>query len=148
MINHDSRAFFIMIDPELEDGSFDPAKSDWKKSTHDLQFKATIIVNINRDDETLLAIFKQKTRYNIRLATKKGVTIERRDATDEKVDTMYGLMQDTQGRAAFFLRPKDAFKRYWQSLAHAGMGQFFVAMHDGEILAAEFAMIFGDKAYY
>lgn len=144
----DSKAMFIMIDPELLDGSFDPSKAGWKKSSHDLQFKATIIVDIDREDEALLASFKQKTRYNIRLATKKGVEIEQREATDEMVDIMYGLMQDTQGRAGFFLRPKDAFKDYWQSLARANMGQFFVAMHEGEVLAAEYAMIFGDKAYY
>ncbi len=28
------------------------------------------------------------------------------------------------------------------------MGQFFVAVHGGEVLAAEYAMIFGSKAYY
>lgn len=144
----DPKALLVMIDPELEDGTFDPSKTGWKKSIHDLQFKATIIVDINQDDEALLTSFKQKTRYNIRLATKKGVTIERRDATDEMVDIMFELMQATQGRAGFFLRPKEAFKRYWQSLAQAGQGQFFVAVHDGEILAAEYAMIFGDKAYY
>lgn len=150
--DHDKRAYLIMIDPELlaldEKGSFDPRSAGWIKSSHDLQFKATIIVDIDKDDEALLASFKQKTRYNIRLAAKKGVTIEQRDATDEMVDTMYDLMRATQGRAGFFLRPKQAFKSYWQSLAKADMGQFFVAVHEGEVLAAEYAMIFGDKAYY
>ena len=144
----DPKALMIMVDPELQDGSFDPRTAGWKKSVHDLQFKATIIVDIDQDDEALLASFKQKTRYNIRLAIKKGVVIEQREATDDMVDTMYGLMKDTQGRAGFFLRPKEAFKRYWQSLAKSNQGRFFVAVHEGEILAAEFAMIFGDKAYY
>ncbi|MCC7543687.1 peptidoglycan bridge formation glycyltransferase FemA/FemB family protein, partial [bacterium] len=76
------------------------------------------------------------------------VTIEKRPATDEMVDTMYELMRATQGRAGFFLRPKQAFRAYWRALAEAGMGQFFVALHEGEVLAAEYAMIFGDKAYY
>ncbi|MEI7818654.1 MAG: peptidoglycan bridge formation glycyltransferase FemA/FemB family protein [bacterium] len=145
---HDKSAYMIMIDPELLDGSFNPKQAGWEKSHHDLQFKATIIVDIDQDDEALLSSFKQKTRYNIRLATKKGVIIEKRPATDEMVDTMYDLMRATQGRAGFFLRPKEAFKAYWQLLAESGLGQFFVAVHEGEILAAEYAMIFGDKAYY
>jgi len=145
---HDPQAFMLMIDPELLAGSFDPKRAGWHKSVHDLSFKATIIVDLTKDDESLLAAFKQKTRYNIRLASKKGVSIEQRPANDAMVDEMYELMQATQGRAGFYLRPKSAFKYYWQSLAAAGMGQFFVAVHEGEVLAAEYAFIFGDKAYY
>lgn len=148
----DPRAMLIMAEPELEEESLKPPfalkKSGWQKSAHDLAFRATIIVNIDRDDDALLASFKQKTRYNIRLATKKGVIIEQRPASDEMVDLMYKLMQDTQDRAGFFLRPKAAFKAYWQGLAAVGMGQFFVAVHEGEVLAAEYAMIFNQKAYY
>lgn len=146
---HDPKAFMIMAEPEIyDDYGYRPTKQGWVKSPHDLQFRATIIVDIDKTDDELLASFKQKTRYNIRLATKKGVVIERREGTDEMVDIMYELMRDTQGRAGFFLRPKAAFAAYWQSLAAADMGQFFVAVHEGEILAAEFAMIFNKKAYY
>lgn len=144
----DPKAFMLMIEPEVYDGEIDPRIAGWTKSSHDLQFRATIIVDIDKSDSDLLASFKQKTRYNIRLAERKGVTIEKREATDETVDLMYSLMQDTQGRAGFYLRPKSAFAAYWKSLAQAGMGQFFVAVHEGDVLAAEYAMIFGNKAYY
>ncbi|QQS26990.1 peptidoglycan bridge formation glycyltransferase FemA/FemB family protein [bacterium] len=145
---HDPRAFMLMVEPEVYDDELKPKQVGYQKSIHDLQFRATIIVDIDKNDDDLLASFKQKTRYNIRLATKKGVTIEKRDATDEMVDEMYKLMGDTQGRAGFYLRPKHAFRAYWQSFAKSSMGQFFVAVHEGEILAAEYAMIFGEKAYY
>ncbi len=144
----DPTAFMLMIEPEVFDGEFSPKRAGWLKSPHDLQFRATIIVDIDKPDEQLLGSFKQKTRYNIRLAERKGVTIEPRQASDEMVDTMYKLMQDTQGRAGFFLRPKEAFGAYWQSMAKAGLGQFFVAVHEGDILAAEYAFHFGDKSYY
>lgn len=144
----DSRAFMLMIEPEVYDGQLDPRKAGWVKSSHDLQFRATIIVNIDKNDDDLLASFKQKTRYNIRLAERKGVTIEQRPASNEMVDLMYKLMQDTQGRAGFYLRPKSAFAAYWQSFAQAGLGQFFVAVHEGEVIAAEYAFVFGRKAYY
>jgi lipid II:glycine glycyltransferase (peptidoglycan interpeptide bridge formation enzyme) len=72
---HDAKAFMLMIEPELYDEEMKPAKVGYQKSVHDLQFRATIIVDIDKDDDVLLASFKQKTRYNIRLATKKGVTM-------------------------------------------------------------------------
>nr|MBP9827093.1 peptidoglycan bridge formation glycyltransferase FemA/FemB family protein [Candidatus Saccharibacteria bacterium] len=97
IVKNDPKAFMIMIEPEVYEGEIDLGEAGWRKSVHDLQFKATIIVDIDKDDEALLAGFKQKTRYNIRLAGKKGVTIEQRDATDDMVDTMYDLMCATQG---------------------------------------------------
>lgn len=145
---HDSKAFMLMIEPEVFDDELKPKSAGWVKSPHDLQFCATIIVDIEKSDDELLASFKQKARYNIRLAERKGVTIERREATDEMIDLMYKLMGDTQSRAGFYLRPKEAFGAYWRSMAQAGLGQFFVAVHEGEVLAAEYAFIFGHKAYY
>ena len=103
---------------------------------------------ISKDEDEILNSFKQKTRYNIRLAERKGVKIEHRAMDDAGVDLMYGLMQATQKRAGFFLRQKDYFGNYWKALAEAGMGQLIVATHEGDLLGGVFITIFGSKAYY
>ncbi len=56
---------------ELLQGDF----ADFKREEHTIQPRRTILVNLERTEEELLAAMKQKTRYNIRLAEKKGVQV-------------------------------------------------------------------------
>lgn len=146
--SRDKKGLILIVEPEALEGTIELKKMGWDKFRHDLQFKATIIVDLDRPDEELLASFKQKTRYNIRLAQKKGVVVERREADKEMLDLMYKLMKATQKRAGFFLRPKDAFYTYWRDFAKDGMGQFLVAREGDDILAAVYAFVFNKRAYY
>lgn len=146
--SHDKTAVLLKIEPEVEDGAVDLHALDYVKAKSDLQFKATIIVDISAPEEELLAAFKQKTRYNIRLAEKKGVCIERLPMDEAGVELMYKLMQATQERAGFFLRSQEYFGGYWQALWEANLAQFFVARHEGEVLAGIYATVFGHRAYY
>lgn len=146
---HDNQAIMIKLEPELESQTkLDFTKLGLHKSKADLQFKATIFVNLEGSEDEIINSFKQKTRYNIRLAERKGVKIELRDMNDDGVELMYSLMQATQKRAGFFLRQKDYFANYWKALAEAGMGQLIVATHEGDVLGGVFVTIFGKKAYY
>src|SRR5487761_1472354 len=43
------------------------------RASQDVQFGATAVVELGLEEDALLASFKPKTRYNIRLAAKKGV---------------------------------------------------------------------------
>lgn len=145
----DSLAILVKIEPELEDGQdLDLGSLGYTKARADLQFKATIFVDIGKDEVEILASFRQKARYNIRLAERKGVKIEARPMDDKAVDLMYELMEATQKRAGFFLRQKDYFANYWKQLYEAGMASFLVATHEGEVLGAVYATLFGPKAYY
>lgn len=144
----DSKAILVKIEPELLEGEMDFTKFGLNKSRADLQQKATIFVDISPPEDEILATFKQKTRYNIRLSERKRVVIEQRDMSDANVDIMYDLIVATQARAGFSLRKKDYFAGYWQGLARVGMGQLFVATHEGEVLAGVYATLFANKAYY
>jgi lipid II:glycine glycyltransferase (peptidoglycan interpeptide bridge formation enzyme) len=146
---HDNQAILVKLEPELDhDSKIDLQKSGLQKSGADLQFKATIFVDLAGSEDEIIGSFKQKTRYNIRLAERKGVKIEFRDMDEQGVELMYSLMQATQKRAGFFLRQKDYFGNYWRALAGAGMGQLVVATHEGDVLGGVFVTKFGKKAYY
>lgn len=145
----DPGAIVVKLEPELKaEADFDLASLDLVKSKADLQFKATIFVDISGSEEEILASFKQKTRYNIRLAERKGVRVEQWDMNDEGVNTMYELMEATQKRGGFFLRQKDYFRTYWQKLSQIGMGQLLIATHGDDVLGGIFVTKFGSKAYY
>ncbi len=144
----DKKGLILIIEPEVLRDSIDLTRFGYDKFRRDIQHTATILVDINKSPEDLLSSFKQKTRYNINLAKRRNVAIENRPPDKNMVDLMYKLMQATQKRAGFFLRPKEAFATYWQSFANAGMAQFLVATHEKDDLAAEFVMIFNNRAYY
>ena len=146
------KAFAIKVEPEIEQsGSAVSALRDigLEKSKHDVQIsRATIIVDLSRDEDALLGSFKPKARYNIRLAQRHGVVVEPVALDAGSIDTMYDLMASTRDRAGFTLRSKEYFSGYWRLHAAAGQGQLFFASLDGTLLAGVFATFMGRKAWY
>lgn len=117
------------------------------KSRFDLQFKATTFVNLKKTEEEILAGFKQKTRYNIRLAQKYGVIAEE-NSSPKGIEIMYRLYEETSSRANFFIRPKEYILGYWKKCIDAKLGKIFIASLNGEPLAALFAYHLGKKIWY
>ena len=90
-------AIFIKIDPDLvlgegvpdspEDHSSltglsvlgDLSEQGWHFSDEQIQFRNTVIIDLKHSEDELLVHMKQKTRYNVRLAERKGVTVSRSD---------------------------------------------------------------------
>ncbi|MBV9099704.1 MAG: peptidoglycan bridge formation glycyltransferase FemA/FemB family protein [Candidatus Dormibacteraeota bacterium] len=147
-----SRVFGVKVEPEIGDS---PVTVDalrqmgLRKSRRDVQItRATIIVDLAPDEDAILASFKPKTRYNIRLAARRGVSVEPAPATDANVDAMYELMAATRDRANFTLRPKDYFRGYWQLQEAAGQGQLFFARWEGTVLAGIYVTYLGAKGWY
>jgi lipid II:glycine glycyltransferase (peptidoglycan interpeptide bridge formation enzyme) len=145
-------AFAIKVEPEIEQS--DTATTALRgmgleKSRHDVQIsRATIIVDLRPDEDAMLASFKPKCRYNIRLAERRGVIVEPVALDTSSIDTMYSLMESTRDRAGFTLRSKEYFSGYWRLHAAAEQGQLFLASLDGQVLAGVFATYIGRKAWY
>lgn len=144
--------FAVKLEPELLDGSTmrrNLEELGLVKSRHDVQIsRATIVVDLLDDDNAMLASFKPKTRYNVRLAGRHGVAVAPVALDDANVDTMYRLMAATRDRAGFTLRSKDYFSRYWRLHEAAGQGQLFLATWEGTVLAGLFATSVGHRAWY
>ena len=104
-------------------------------------------LDIHPEAEELLAACHQKTRYNIRLAGKKGVKIVSaagRDALPE----FYRILTTTATRDKFLIRPYSYFERFYDSLQPAGLCELFMAYYEGEALAGTLAFRMGEKAWY
>lgn len=97
-----------------------------------------------RNEEELLASFHQKTRYNIRVAIKKGVEVKIEDTS--KVEDFYNIMLETGLRDNFVIRNADYFKRLLDSLGkHA---RLYMAYLDGKPIAGTIAIWYGNKVWY
>ena len=78
--------------------------NQWLFSNDQIQFRNTIKIDLRPDEETLLSNMKQKTRYNIRLAGRKGVEV----LVDREVDleVLYRMYAETSQRNGFVIRNK------------------------------------------
>jgi lipid II:glycine glycyltransferase (peptidoglycan interpeptide bridge formation enzyme) len=97
----------------------------WAFSPNPVQFRNTATLDLRSPEPELLAGMKQKTRYNLRLAERKGVTV--RLGTTVDLDRLYRLYVETSTRDGFVIRPRDYYRDAWGSFMAAGMAQPFIA---------------------
>lgn len=140
-------AVYIRIEPELEIEAATPKTLGLLPARQQVQ-KATVKVDLTAEEEQILASFKQKTRYNIRLAGRHGVKVEAVPSDPQHLEIMYSLMTTTRERAGYFLHSRRYFEDCWQSFAAAGQGQLLLAKHDDEVLAGIYLIKFGKKVWY
>lgn len=109
---------------------------------------STVVVDLEPSQDEIIAAFHQKTRYNIRLAERKGVTAGPAELTPENMKLMYSLMQSSQGRGGYYMRPNAYFEQAWRVYAKHASGQLFFAKYEGKVLAGAFVTYLGQKALY
>lgn len=121
---------FLKIDPDVVLGTGIPQSEEdnlndngqsvvsdlkqrgWVYSSDQIQFKNTVLIDLKPSEEELLARMKQKTRYNIRLAEKKGVAL--RVGTQGDFDMLYKMYAETSVRDGFVIRDEGYYKTVWQ----------------------------------
>ncbi len=99
-----------------------------------------------RQAEALLAGMHPKTRYNIRLAERRGVRVRAGGAGD--LDTFYALLLETACRDRFLVRGPEYFRAMWRHCLEPGLGWLLLAEADGECLAGAIVFRVGAMAWY
>jgi len=118
----------------------------WLYSAEQIQFPNTMLLDLTRSEEDLLASMKSKTRYNIRLAGRKGITIRQGNMDDlDLIATMY---QETAARDDFAIRPQAYYLDAWRSFYEADMAMPLLAEYQGDPVAAVILIRFGDRVTY
>jgi len=138
------RAIFCKLEPDTWGVNFILHPSSFTLSKHNIQPPRTIIIDIRGSEDEILARMKQKTRYNIRLAEKKGVTVH---AWDD-LEAFHGMMLLTGGRDGFGVHSLEYYRRAYGLLHPKQMGEILVAEYEGKPLAALFVARNGKRAYY
>jgi peptidoglycan pentaglycine glycine transferase (the first glycine) len=143
------RAICLKIEPDLED---DPAHAErlrsmgFRPSPHQVQPRRTILVDLDADSDTILKRMKSKTRYNIRLAGRKGITIREGDQAD--LPAFYRLMQATGTRDGFGIHSQAYYEAAHHLFVPQDRARLLLAEYEGQILAALVVFALGETACY
>ncbi len=140
---------FIKIEPYVSYGEhfkFNVSSLKLVKSSHPLFPEWTQTLSLKPTEEELIIKMKSKTRYNIRLAEKKGVTIKLMD-TDEGFGIFSKLYFETCKRQKYHGHTPSYHKTIWDSLKQS-QAHVLIAFLDGVPLAAYELLMFKKRIYY
>ena len=145
---------WIRIEPNSEEELEliqDNLPKDWrtKKSSVDMQPREILVLDISKSEEEILAGMKQKTRYNIKLAEKRGVhvTYNMKHVTQENIDKFLQLVKITSKRDKITSHP-DAYYRQMFETIPSEILKLYIAEFEGKIIAANLVLFFGKTATY
>ncbi len=130
------KALFIQVEPinysgELKNKYFDILHFDfgsYKKFINPY----TAIIDLSLSEEEILAGMKQKGRYNIKLATKRGVSVQAVEPTKENIEAFYNLLQETTTRDNF---NGNSLEYYITFLEYIKESKLILAYKDDQVIA-------------
>jgi len=112
--------------------------------TINVQPSQTLILDLTKSEDEILQAMHQKTRYNIRLAEKKGVKVV--EASAGRFEEFWQLLTSTGDRDEFNLHGRS----YYQNMLKIGNSfvKLLFAEYQGKPLAGNLVVFFGDTATY
>ena len=113
-------------------------------SPHNIQPPRTILVDLRGSEAEMLGRMKQKCRYNIRLAERKGITIR----AWHDLPGFHRLMTETGGRDGFGVHSLEYYTRAYELFHTARMAELLVAEYQGAPLAALMVFARGKRSWY
>jgi peptidoglycan pentaglycine glycine transferase (the first glycine) len=160
----ENHAIFLKIDPDIITGYGLPGEEGysetetgkiiieqmhslgWLFSEEQVQFRNTVMIDVSEGEETLLKNMKQKARYNLRLAGRKGVTVRLGDEQD--FELLYQMYAETASRDGFIIREKKYYQTIWKLFGKSGLAQPILAEFDGEVIAGMILFHLAGKSWF
>ena len=142
-------AIALMIEPELADSGLrheQLRRMGFRRSPMTIQPPRTIVVDISDDEDTILRGMKSKTRYNVRLAGRKGVTVREGNAAD--VAAFNGLMRTTGERDEFGVHASAYYEAAYRHFVPRNWARLLLAEVAGEPVAGIMVFALPPKAWY
>lgn len=140
------KAIFMRCDPAWEDEVWFKKKG-WQRADREVQPQHTLVLGLEKSEEELMAGMHAKTRYNVRLAERKGVKV-RFSASLKDIEVFLGLSREVTERSSFRYHPDNYYRAMLKALKENDMIEVAVAEHEGIALAANILVTFGGVATY
>ncbi len=161
----ENNAIFIKLEPneikyrwENKKGGIDQSKREEKLADYQglglspavkqLFDQHTFHLDLEKSEEDLLANMHPKTRYNIRLAAKKGVVVEVDNSNRGLAMFLSLLFSETVKRQGFYMHDEEYFRKMWSILQPKGIVHLLFAKHKEEVLSAWMLFTYKDWLYY
>ncbi len=155
-------AIFLKVEPNVELGE-GTTKADMDRNMQALGFRParrlqparTIVLDLAKSEDDLLKAMKPKTRYNLRLAGRRGVVV-RRAGTMDDLRAFYKVLTVTGERDEFGIHKFPYYEHMWKVFGPDGDNSalLLLAEHPDEQERAEgpiaglLALKFGREAIY
>jgi len=123
-----------------------PGWGFWPSAIPVAQPTATLLLDLDRDLDTLLAGMHASTRYNIRLGLRRGVVV--RQGTERDLPVICRILETTGQRQGFAPEGEAYLSEMHRILAPRGWLRLFIAEYQGEPVSAGLAICFGDTVFY
>lgn len=120
------------------------------KAPHDVQPKQLFIIDISGSQEDILSQMKPKTRYNIKLAIKRGVQIELIENINnnkKRQEEFLDLIEKTADRKGIVFHPKEYYRKMLENIQNDNL-KLYVAKYNNKIIAGAIMAVYGEMAIY
>jgi len=141
------KIIFLRLEPEKEF----PEIGFRLEETCENQPSRSLVLNLTRPGEKILAEMHQKTRYNIRLALRKGVAV--REASSGEFQKWWEIMRQTGKRDGFRIHPCEHYEKMLkfpqQETSQKDLKiKLYLAEYEGKVIAGNIVAFFGDTVTY
>lgn len=137
-------AVFLRLDPEVAPGQLDLIKFGFRRSPKETQARQTQMIDLSQTEDELLLGLHPKTRYNLRLAQKKGLQIRNYESREKNFDIFWELMRATAKRDRFHLHAKE----YYEAMLTLPEIKLFLVRSGEKIIAGAMVSFFAGRATY
>jgi len=147
------KSLFLKIEPaEVE---YQDYQKGFVKSDSEIQPKNTLMLDLEKPEEKLLSEMKQKTRYNIRLAEKRGVKVRVSPDLQNDFTKFWSLVEETSKRNKISSHSKQYYFKMLESLKENSdarqnklFSRLYLADYNGKVIASNIVLFFSDFAVY
>jgi lipid II:glycine glycyltransferase (peptidoglycan interpeptide bridge formation enzyme) len=118
-----------------------------KRSKKNHEPAQTLMLDLRKSEDEILAEMKQKTRYNIRLAEKRGVEIKESQNLEKDIEIFYEISRETAERDKISIHPFEYYQKMVTEINSEKI-KLYLAKYENQVIGAIIIRFFGGMATY
>jgi peptidoglycan pentaglycine glycine transferase (the first glycine) len=144
-------AFMLKVEPSVTDGDIvwltALGRQGFRANPYATHVRHEWVLDIRPEEKVLLSGMKEKWRYNIRLAGRKGITVRKGEGQAD-LDTFYRIYETTSERDQFFIHNKSHYEDVMRLFGEGDRVALFLAEYEGQAVAGTIVICLGRWSWY